>query len=157
MGSTCIKPLGAACVAGGECASGRCTEGVCCDLSACGTCASCKVASFVGTCHVLPAGTTDSRCVADPVATCQKDGTCNGSGACRLYPAGTSCVAASCMGSQHSNARDCDGAGTCRDNGTVDCSPYTCNPGTGNCFVACDASSSQCCCGKLCQIDLTCQ
>jgi hypothetical protein len=47
-------------------------------------------------------------------------------------------------------ARTCDGNGTCLDNGVTDCTPFTCNPATNDCFRSCQ-SDLQCCCGNHCR------
>jgi hypothetical protein len=146
IGSTCqLKPLGFACGGDAECGSGQCTEGVCCNSNACGACESCKVSGFVGFCHPVAAGSADARCTTDPASSCRQDGTCDGAGACRLYPAGTVCANASCNGQLRIKPKTCDGMGTCQDNGITDCDPYVCDPSSGTCFTSCN-DREQCCC-----------
>ena len=67
--------------------TGFCTEGVCCDSACTSTCWTCAAQGNVGSC--IPADTgTDPRnqCPEDGVASCGRDGACDGSGACRRYP-----------------------------------------------------------------------
>jgi hypothetical protein len=153
IGSVCqLKPLSYACAAAKECTSGFCTEGVCCEAVDCGKCKSCKVASFVGYCHALAAGTVDPRmmCVVELAATCGTDGTCDGAGGCRLHPVGTTCAAASCSGRLRNNPKTCDGLGMCLARGTADCDPYICNASTAVCYRSCN-DNSDCCCGRRCR------
>jgi hypothetical protein len=88
-----VRALGATCGAGSDCGSGNCVDGVCCATAACATCFACNVGGAVGRCAPVPARTADphGRCVAQPVSQCGADGTCNGAGACSVYPDGTSC------------------------------------------------------------------
>ena len=85
----CKRPAGQTCTAAGECASGQCVDGVCCS-TACGMpCFACNLAGALGTCTAVPAGQDPGqrlprRCRA---ASCQRDGTCNGRGGCRLHAA----------------------------------------------------------------------
>src|SRR5262249_7303431 len=67
------------------------------------------------------------------------DGMCDGNAGCRLYAAGTTCVAASCTGSTLTSARACNGTGTCQAATTSMCDPFTC--GTGACKTTCTADT----------------
>jgi hypothetical protein len=84
---------GRACLLGTECGSGNCVDGVCCASAACGACFACNVTGSLGSCHPLALGTPEPHglCPVQPVTGCGLDGTCDGSGACRSYPDGTSC------------------------------------------------------------------
>src|SRR4029078_2765684 len=102
------KPLGTTCAGGTECAAGLCQQGVCCSSSCTGTCRSCALSGSAGTCTFVPVGADPlSQCTDNGAASCGTDDTCDGSGACRLFAAGTTCVAASCTGSTFSPARTC--------------------------------------------------
>jgi hypothetical protein len=149
------KSRGTACTGDGECASMHCASGVCCD-GACSACNGCNVPGFVGFCHALAVGLPDARCATDPAASCHQDGACDGAGACRLYPAGAVCASASCAGTVRTNPKTCDGRGTCQDNGTAGCPPFTCNPATNNCFTTC-TNAAQCAPGKTCGGGQVCQ
>ena len=149
----CIAPQtnGASCTAGSQCSSGSCVDGVCCE-SACGNlcnaCASAKTGAADGLCRPVTAGTDpDSECAADPIASCAHDGTCDGAGACRLYPAGTGCTNESCTGSTDTRPRVCDGAGTCLAATTASCAPYVC--GATSCATTCTADTD-CTTGYFC-------
>jgi hypothetical protein len=156
IGSTCqLAPLGYACTSDGQCGSGQCAEGVCCEVDSCGTCRSCKVSGFLGLCHQLAAGATSPACMASGASTCGHDGTCDGAGNCRFYPAGTQCAAATCSAQNRVKARTCDGNGTCLNNGSTDCSPYLCDPATSDCFRSCN-TDAQCCCGGHCRGNSSC-
>ncbi len=150
VGGICqLKPLGAICTAGNQCNSGSCTDGVCCEKADCGTCRGCRVSGTVGYCAPLPAGTQEprQRCAVEPAASCGRDGTCDGAGACRLYPSGTQCGAPSCSGGIRENPDTCDGAGVCLDRGTTDCGSYLCDATTNACFSSC-TDNTQCARGK---------
>ena len=81
-------------------------------MTACGgTCQSCALTGTVGTCTNVPNGADPlNQCSDLGAAACSTDGSCNGSGACRLYAAGTQCVAATCTGTTFTPARTCNGA-----------------------------------------------
>ncbi|HVU05664.1 MAG TPA: kelch repeat-containing protein [Polyangiaceae bacterium] len=90
---------GVACTAGASCASGFCADGFCCESACDGPCTACAVAATGkpnGTCGAVSAG-KDPRgdCKDDGAPACQKDGLCDGKGACESY-ASTSCTANAC-------------------------------------------------------------
>jgi len=153
-GSCGKKPIGATCGAAGECNSGFCEQGVCCGTACTGTCRSCALAATPGTCSAVPAGQDPlNQCTDNGAAGCGQDGTCNGSGACRLYATGTTCVASSCTGSTLTPARTCNGAGTCQTVTNTSCGAYTCGTG-GTCRTTCatnaDCVSPNVCLGTSC-------
>jgi len=126
---------GDACGAPADCATGNCVDGFCCNTACTGTCQACsaaKTGAANGTCadvttntdpdndcalcQVCNAGAcvnaangTDpaNDCAIQPV--CAQDGQCNGSGACRLWVAGTLCASDGNVCTDD----ECDGAGTC--------------------------------------------
>lgn len=144
-----LKPPGATCSASAECGSaGGCVDGVCCDSACSGACTSCALAGKEGHCSAIAAGQspTHGSCNGQPASTCKNDGTCDGAGACRVWPLGTECKPSSCDGSvtvtPHST---CDGMGTCVAAAARSCAPYLCNgsgPGT-SCWGTC-TSNAQC-------------
>jgi hypothetical protein len=144
-----LLSLGTSCVVDSECFSDHCADGVCCNLDCKQECHSCQVSGKEGQCLPVPAGEDpDDDCTKVEVeTTCGFDGTCDGRGACRRWPAGTLCLVASCGGAGKENiinqARFCDGKGGCKDTGTLDCAPYRCNPADARCFSSC-TSGSQC-------------
>jgi hypothetical protein len=144
-GGVCSKkPLGRACGAGSECALGFCQQGVCCSSACTGSCKSCALpGANLGTCSNVAAGGADpaALCQATATSTCGQDGTCNGSGACRLYAATTQCAAPSCSGSRRTPARLCDGAGTCQTVTTSQCDPFECDT-NGSCKTTCTPATS---------------
>jgi len=71
-------------------------------------------------------------CDTEAQSTCGRDGDCDGSGACRLWASGTVCQAATCTDDFEHAADTCDGAGTCQDGGSAECSDQTCVPGSGD-------------------------
>jgi hypothetical protein len=122
------------------CNSGFCAQGVCCSTACAGLCASCALAGSVGTCASVPAGQDPlNQCTDAGAASCGTDGTCNGGGACRMYGAGTQCVAPSCTGSTLTSQRTCNGTGTCQAATTSSCVPYGCN--ATSCKTTCAATS----------------
>jgi endo-1,4-beta-xylanase len=89
----------------------------------------------------------------DAATTCDQDGFCNGSGACRLYSAGTSCGSATCsMPSQATAAPTCNGTGTCVTPMATACSPYMCNAGAcrTTCTTNADCVMPNICAGGAC-------
>jgi hypothetical protein len=141
IGGSCgLKGLGKTCGDGMECLSGFCAQGVCCNTACSGICASCALPNTLGMCRDVPDGGKDpqSRCVDQGLASCGTDGVCDGQGACRLYAAGTACMAASCGAgsSTLTLVRTCDGQGTCKPATTQPCAPYLCN-GVSACKAAC--------------------
>jgi hypothetical protein len=146
---------GSPCTTGTQCLSGFCTDGVCCDSACTGACRTCKQAGSVGRCTFVPSGEdVDGDCAAELPASCGRDGSCNGAGACRLYAAGTPCAPATCTDGTESAPRTCDGAGTCRPAATKSCEPYTCAANV--CATSC-TSSVQCISSSFCNADtMTC-
>jgi hypothetical protein len=141
VGTSCGKLAdGQPCTLASDCAHNFCAQGVCCATACSGTCVSCALTGTAGTCSAVPAGQDPlAQCADLTAAMCQTDGACNGSSACRLYGAGTTCVAASCTGSTLTSARTCNGTGTCGAATTSSCGAYAC--GTGACRTTCGATS----------------
>jgi hypothetical protein len=140
-----IAPLanGRPCSTGSQCLSTQCVHGVCCE-SACGACRWCNTTGNEGRCMLVAAGEDPGNdCPQDPVPMCGRDGTCNGAGSCRQYPAGTECAAGRCMGTTEFAASTCNGTGTCVAGASRVC------PGGGTCM-----GSS---CGSSCTTDGNCQ
>jgi hypothetical protein len=131
---------GTACQAGSQCKSGFCVEGVCCDSACSGICQSCAAATNGGqdgTCAFAVAGSDPGDdCPDEGAASCQKDGTCDGAGACRTYPAGTACGPTQCVkGAQVGSS--CNGTGACVAGTNVACAPYACV--SGACKTSCSS------------------
>jgi hypothetical protein len=90
---------GASCTANAGCQSGFCVAGLCCDGACTGPCRACtaeRTGQPDGTCAPVTAGKTDPGCAREEATTCGRDGTCDGSGACRRYPDGTVCGGVCC-------------------------------------------------------------
>ena len=142
-GSTCISGTcqprrvnGQACAANSDCTSGFCSpEQICCDTACTGLCTACAMAATGqpdGTCAPVRAG-IDPRedCPKDNPATCGRNGSCDGAGACDLYGGGTICEAARCdAGGQFFAARTC-AAGTCVPTTQEACGLAVCDADTG--------------------------
>src|SRR6185436_3788350 len=115
MGSCGKKPLGAACADPADCTSGFCAQGVCCNAACTASCQACNLMASLGTCTSVPPGGADptGTCKDMGATMCGTDGTCNGSGGCRKYAAGTICKAASCPAGMNMRTQDstCDGSG----------------------------------------------
>ncbi|HEX4406686.1 MAG TPA: malectin domain-containing carbohydrate-binding protein, partial [Polyangia bacterium] len=134
------KSDGATCAMGTECVHGNCNQATCCATACTGTCQSCALAGSLGTCKVVPAGTDPlNQCTDAGSASCANDGTCDGSGACRNYGAGTVCVGAMCAASSFKPARTCNGTGTCNTTTATNCGRYVCS-GTG-CLASCTTTA----------------
>jgi hypothetical protein len=159
-GSTCSsgtcqvrREKGQACAANGDCISGFCApEQVCCDSACAGSCVSCAgqaTGQPDGTCAPVRAG-IDPRedCPKDNPATCGRNGSCDGAGACDLYGAGTVCEAARCDGAgQFIAARTCS-AGACLTTAQEACGLAVCDAETG-CRRTC-AGDSDCIAKSYC-------
>jgi len=183
-GNACTpkKSDGQSCSAGNQCSSENCVDGVCCDTNCDDTCQACNISGSVGSCSNFTANTdpasecglcrvcngnvscvsapsgTDylSECSQQSVSTCGRDGTCDGSGGCRLWAGGTICQPQKCGTTNVQWYADtCNGSGTCVDNSGLSCDPYVCS-GT-SCPTSCTASS-HCISGYFCDFtDNTCQ
>jgi hypothetical protein len=137
---------GGACSSASQCTSGNCVDGFCCDSSCTGACRACsavkKGSGSNGTCGNVSGGSDpDSECADDGAMSCDRDGWCDGSGACRLYPAGASCGTNTCTAGVQSG-QSCDGFGSCNPSNVTQCAPYVC------------ASASAC--GTTCTADTGC-
>jgi hypothetical protein len=114
-----LKPLlgakvdGAPCDRADECESNICADGVCCQTQCTGTCRSCAVPGKQGSCTLVPEGVKHPDCLDQPAATCGFDGTCDGLGACRRHPLGTTCAPGTCTGNSVTAGGACDGNGSC--------------------------------------------
>jgi len=141
-GTCTLAPLGHTCTVAGACASGLCQQGVCCASTCSGTCASCALTGTLGTCTNITAGTDPLAACADATAaTCGTDGTCDGSGKCRLYASGTVCAPQSCSGSTFTPTRNCDGTGVCKTVSASLCTPYACDTTNNVCNTTCGATT----------------
>jgi hypothetical protein len=110
-GSCGKRPTGALCSRPTDCASGFCAQGRCCQTSCTASCMSCGLDGTAGTCTPVPAGG------ADPAGSCRDDACnngCDGRGACRREPAGTTCQAARCAGTTAVSSFTCTAQGTCQ-------------------------------------------
>jgi len=70
-------------------------------------------------------------CQAQAESSCGRDGECDGSGDCRLWPAGTVCEAARCEDDIEHAPDLCNGQGACQDGGSSACATRVCVPGSG--------------------------
>lgn len=145
----CIPKLaqGGPCTANGQCTTNYCADGVCCNEACTGLCKGCTATikgsggGADGECGFVVSGQdTQNECSQDAQSTCQKDGTCNGAGACKLWN-NVSCGATWCDANTLKGQR-CDGSGSCVNDGTTGtpCSPYLCVG--SSCTTPCVADSS---------------
>ncbi len=141
----CRNDLGRTCSSSSQCASGNCVDGVCCATAACGTCQSCGVPEFRGTCAPLAKFIDDGDC--------SDANTCSGLGDCRAKngsacTAATDCASLNCVDGVCCNEA-CSGTcfscnqaqspGTCRAiDGAADPSATTVCSGAKICAVAAD-------------------
>ena len=147
------KDPGLACSCDSQCKSGFCVDGVCCDKACTGTCMTCALASSLGTCRAVPAGSAPraaTDCAKTDAATCGQDGMCDGTGKCERYPTGTPCKAGSCTGDAVTGRYQCDGSGTCKPAASTVCAPFSCNGATMACFDEC-SSDADCVAGQTCR------
>ena len=145
------KAQGSSCKGKNQCSSGYCVDGFCCESACTGKCKACSATLSVGQngkCAAVTGGTDPGgECSDQGASSCGTDGQCDGKGACRKYGPTAVCGASSCSGSTQTNTKTCDGAGNCKSNGTVSCSPYVC--GTSTCRTSC-SSASHCVSGSYC-------
>jgi len=136
------RPSGMACTMAFQCASATCVDGVCC-ATACGqACQACNLSGSVGTCTAVADGQDPGgECPAQAASTCGRVGGCNGRGACKLHPGGTSCGTASCTGFTETAASTCNGAGSCQGGGTRTCPGFLCSGAA--CGISC-TTTAQC-------------
>lgn len=149
------KGQGAACITSAECTTvGGCVDGYCCDTTCTDGCKACNLSGKEGVCSPVPAGsaptTGHSSCGPDPKNGCQRDGTCDGAGACRKWALGTVCQPGTCNSTTNQSTSDstCDGSGSCKPGTTITCAPYVCKD-TSVCWPAC-TDSGQCSSGNFC-------
>ena len=132
--------VGGACTQASQCERGFCVDGVCCETACTSMCTTCNLTGNAGYCSPVPAGQDPkSSCTQDLASTCGRDGTCDGSGGCRVWPSGTECASAACTAGTATTARTCDGGGTCRAASSKSCAPYACK-GTA-CTTQCSGNS----------------
>jgi hypothetical protein len=149
-------PIGSPCADGAQCAKGICADGVCCQTDCPGSCRSCNVAGSEGTCTNIPAGFRPDPMhplcgTGTPdVTTCMLDGTCDGAGACRLFPAGKACAPASCSTATLRELSSCDGKGHCVAPAPTTCGGYTCASATA-CRTTC-AADADCAAPSVCSL-----
>ncbi len=74
-------------------------------------------------------------------------GGCNGAGACRLHPLGTTCGAATCSGTTEQGPATCNGLGTCGPSWIRLCGAYAC--GASSCLTSCTGAAG-CASGSNC-------
>ena len=151
--------IGCSCTSTTQCLVGTCVDGVCCSTTCTGKCQACSAAKkgsgANGVCGPIADGSDpDNECAAQPASSCGTIGSCNGSGACRLYASGTTCKAANCTsGTISEPASSCDGSGTCVTPATVSCqNGYACVGGSckTSCQSVADCDTGFVCTGNQC-------
>jgi len=165
-GSCGKKGPGQNCAGNLQCASNFCVEGICCDSACHGTCRSCSLSGSRGQCRNISAGQVDPRiaaglkdatqiCANDGVASCDRNGLCNGNGGCQIFSQGTECRAQSCNDTTdvYTRPSTCDGSGTCQVGTSASCGRYQCNGAV--CADSC-ASSAQCVTPNTCDANGSC-
>ncbi|WP_437900475.1 hypothetical protein [Sorangium sp. So ce124] len=113
-------PLGAACEAGGDCASGFCADSVCCDAACAGPCDACAASA---------GATKDGACTPISGTPCDDTGACLKGGVCEAgtcaggtpAPDGTPC----------DDAEMCSATSTCEGGACVGASPASCQAPDG--------------------------
>ncbi|MET0792470.1 MAG: hypothetical protein ABW061_13195, partial [Polyangiaceae bacterium] len=161
QGSVAVFALsdGQPCTSGSDCTSSHCSEGICCDEDCANKCNSClatqNTAKVDGKCSPVPVS-KDFRdgCEATSAAGCQTTGSCDGKGACALFPAQTECAPATCD-SQTAKTSACDGTGKCKET-VKSCNKYQCSSSENSCRSKCENnedcdSKAFCNSGHLCE------
>ena len=130
---------GQSCITASACQSDFCADGVCCTTACTEICSRCNQTDALGTCTAIASNEDpDSECGVEPAMSCGTEGTCDGTGRCKLHPTGTECAPSSCSNGVVTHARTCDGAGLCREMTTSDCNPFVCGPTV--CLTTCDGN-----------------
>lgn len=133
-GNTCLadKANGSVCSANSWCTSGNCVDGVCCNTACTGTCYSCKLAGFQGTCSPVGLG-------QDP------DGECGGLSCAGYYYgwSGSNCLRRTDVDAATAT---CDGAGACRTAAAL-CPSQGAGATLISCHATCQAPTSGTCQG----------
>jgi hypothetical protein len=151
--------IGVDCTQASQCERGFCVDGVCCETACTSMCTTCNLTGNAGYCSPVFAGQDPKgSCAQDLASTCGRDGTCDGSGGCRLWPSGTECASAACTAGTATTARTCDGAGTCRSASSKACAPYACKgttcstqcSGNSDCDAGSPTSAASYCSGGTC-------
>ncbi len=153
----CVLPegIGDLCESQSDCTAGICVDGRCCADACSGPCMACNLPGKPGICSPVPVGTDpDDECPADDVSTCGSMGSCDGSGACSLWPQGQLCMDAHCEGESFLSESFCDGAGHCVPSEQQDCTPGVCTE--SGCQNDC-SSHEDCQVSAFCSSDGTCQ
>ena len=161
-GTVCQDPT---CSGATGTAQGRCDGVGTCMVGppvTCGTCTSCVLTTAAAVCMPVAAGmppVVASQCANQGAMTCGTDGICDGAGACRFYPSGTSCAAGLCpTGAVLTAPRACNGVGTCAAAVTSTCpGGFLCNAAANTCKVSCtvatsatDCAAPNVCTGNVC-------
>jgi len=151
-----VKGQGAACTSNADCGTaGGCVDGFCCDTTCTDGCSACNLTGKEGACSPVPAGSPPTAghagCGPDPKSGCQRDGMCDGAGACRKWALGTICQAGTCNSTTNMVTSDstCDGSGTCKPGTTITCAPYLCKD-ANVCYPSCTSGGNQCSAGNVC-------
>ena len=145
MISSCgLKPAGAACSTGVECATSICAQGVCCNNACNQPCQACNLTSSMGTCTNVASGPDpQGRCAVQAVTTCGTTGQC-AAGQCARYAAGTQCASAACpTASTRTPPATCNGTGMCVTPANANCAPGRCDTTSLTCVNTC-TSNAQC-------------
>ncbi len=138
------------CQSGADCKQGSCMSGFCCNMDCSGTCQTCD---STGNSCIPVASQLDPRgdCPATDKSTCGVSGAgCNGSGACLLWPALTSCSqATTCSSTADSviNGSVCNGTGRCNPSSPVSCNGFLCQ--SNACLTSC-TDGTACITGGFC-------
>jgi hypothetical protein len=157
-GNACVADLanGQPCTSGAECVSGYCVDGVCCETACTALCQACaaarKTTGADGICgDALSATDPHSDCAASDPNSCQTDGLCDGSGACRMYANTQTCGVTSCDGDTVQGSL-CNGFGACAGAASSSCAPYACASGSckQNCATDLDCATGSYCAGGEC-------
>jgi hypothetical protein len=171
--SLCLLKVGQPCQVRADCASGYCVDGVCCATACDDRCSACTAALtggvVDGTCGPALGGLDPhDDCPDDGACSCQRNGACDGAGACALYGRGFDCAA--CDGRDPGFASACNGAGACvpastvrcvdahvlafADGGQHDCVPFRCTT-EATCLATC-TSAEDCSGSNVCGADGVC-
>ncbi len=151
---TCTKRRanGGTCTRARECTSNFCVDGVCCNTACDEVCEACDGTGSIGTCSVVTGAPHGARKCLDAEGDGCRARTCNGiaTAACRAFAngPGTQCKPEACAADRYYKPSTCDGAGTCKDDLGVSCSPFACAP--GGCRTACTADA-ECAEGFVCR------
>lgn len=105
----CKLSQGNVCTVNGDCVTGQCVDGVCCESACTGTCKSCNLMGFAGSCQNVPMNQDDANGVPACMGTNQS---CDGAGVCNKENGQTAADPSECLSGFRADGVCCDSSCT---------------------------------------------